>query len=86
MDYDRWTTNSVLTQDLASLRPSMPGVRSILPQSSRNRFEFPGWFIIDAEAAMNQTTDVLELTKIFRVSRQTLEIAATHHKKFGRLT
>ena len=38
------------------------------------------------ESAMEQTTDTLELVKIFKVSRQVLEIAAKHHKRFDRLT
>ncbi len=38
------------------------------------------------DVAMEQTTDTAELAKIFKVSRQVLEIAATHHKRFDRLT
>lgn len=37
-------------------------------------------------AAMERTTDTRELTKIFKVSRQVLEIAAENHKRFDRLT
>lgn len=36
--------------------------------------------------AMEQSTDTVELTKIFKVSRQVLEIAATHHRVFDQLT
>lgn len=38
------------------------------------------------ESAMKQTTDTRELMKIFKVSRQVLEITAKHHKRFDALT
>ncbi|MGO9902516.1 MAG: ImmA/IrrE family metallo-endopeptidase [Solirubrobacteraceae bacterium] len=38
------------------------------------------------QLAMEQATDTIALTKLFKVSRQVVEIAATHHKRFDQLT
>jgi hypothetical protein len=59
------------------------------PVAEREADAFAGELLVPGHMlalAIEQTTDVGELTKIFKVSRQVLEIAATHHKQFNRLT
>jgi len=59
------------------------------PLSEQEANAFAGELLVPGhmlESAMERTTDTLELMKTFKVSRQVLEIAAKHHKRFDRLT
>jgi hypothetical protein len=58
------------------------------PPAEQEANAFAGELLVPGhmlESAMKQTADTRELTKIFKVSRQVLEIAAKHHRRFDQL-
>lgn len=58
------------------------------PLAEQEANAFAGELLVPShmlESAMEHTTETRELVKIFTVSRQVLEIAAKHHRRFDRL-